>query len=209
MTDNDLWNGWQVIGRGANRVCVELDDAPDQCLKFVVVDGQPAPAARWPKIAGALAAELALYQALRRRHGPDLDAHFAACLAVEPTRYGPALRCRRVQHADGRPARSLYQQFDDPRSLSRPALGEAIDRLEAFLRGQGIPLFDVNPANLLAVERPGGAIDLVVVDLKSALKSKEWVPLSRWLPFMRDRKLARRFARLRRRLDDVRAAAVP
>ena len=74
-----------------------------------------------------------------------------------------------------------------------------MDDFEAFLLAHGIPLFDLNAGNFVVV--PSGAgVRLVCVDAKSTVSGKEPVPLSRWIPALRRRKVRRRAERLRQRI---------
>ena len=70
---------------------------------------------------------------------------------------------------------------------------------EAFLLARGIPLFDLNAGNFVVVPAGAGA-RLVCVDAKSTVAGKELVPVSRWIPWLRRRKVRRRAERLRQRI---------
>ena len=74
-----------------------------------------------------------------------------------------------------------------------------MDDFERCLLDRGIPLFDLNAGNFVVV--PAGAgVRLVCVDAKSTVSGKELVPISRWIPWLRRRKIRRRAERLRQRI---------
>lgn len=205
----DHWEGLEVLARGANRVCARDPVNPAHCLKFELAApertraGLRARFRRWlgrrfPS-RGDNAVELRAWRQLQRKHGAALEARFAACHAVVPTRWGPALRCDCVLQQDGTPAPSLYRvMFGAPVFGSRILL-EAVTDFEGFLLEHGIPLFDLNAGNFVVVPGDGG-IRLVCVDAKSTVSGKELIPISRWIPWLRRRKVRRRAERLRQRI---------
>ena len=224
----ERWEGLEVLARGANRLCARDPVNPAHCLKFELPGeertrvGWRARFRRWlgrrVPSRGDNAVELRAWQRLVRRHGGShkggLADRFAACHGIVETRWGPALRCDCVLLDDGTPAPSLYKVlFGEPvtcrsgvsrdafldRSRLTPLLQEAVDDLEAFLLAHGIPQFVLNAGNFVVV--PSGAgVRLVCVDAKSTVSGKEPVPLSRWIPALRRRKVRRRAERLRQRI---------
>ena len=177
---------------------------------------------RFPRL-GDNGVEWRAWQRLHRRHGDALAGRFAACHGVVDTRWGPALRCDCVLLDDGTPAPSLYKcLFGEPlpaspcgsrhageafAAMAAPtgappevsALCAAVDDFEAFLLACGIPLFDLNAGNFVVLPT-GWGVRLVCVDAKSTLSGKELLPFSRWIPWLRRRKLRRRAERLRQRI---------
>ncbi|MFT3762596.1 MAG: YrbL family protein [Pseudoxanthomonas sp.] len=212
-SDDPRWAGLRVIAHGANRLCAIDPDDPAHCLKFEL----PAPARtrvglrqrlrralsrRWPRFAENRT-ELRAWQRLRRRFGHGIEDRFAGCEGIVETPWGEALRCRCVRLPDGRPARSLYAHlFDGAPEFPADALCAAVEDFERFLVERGIPLFDLNAGNFAVVPAADG-VRLVCVDAKSTLAGKEILPLSRWLPWLRRRKTARRAQRLRQRIRDA------
>lgn len=209
------WNGMRVIARGANRVCVLDPELPGHCLKYEL---QPVPGMRryWRRRLrhalsrrfarlGLNATELAAWRRLRARLGKTLDEHVAPCVGIVQTPAGPALRAHLVADAGGGPAPSLAMLLDgSAASLDPGALVRALDRFEAWLLAHRIPLSDLNAGNLVVVRR-GGEQQLMCVDLKSTLSSRELLPLSRWSWTLMRRKITRRCERLRRRLENTAA----
>lgn len=206
----DRWEGLEVLARGANRLCARDPMNPAHCLKFELPGpertraGIRARIRRWlgrrfPS-RGDNGVELRAWQRLQRLHGDALEGRFAASHAVVPTRWGPALRCDCVLLDDGTPAPSLHRTlFGGSGAALAPRLLAAVDDFEGFLLARGIPLFDLNAGNFVVVPTDTG-VRLVCVDAKSTVSGKEIIPVSRWIPWLRRRKVRRRAERLRRRI---------
>ena len=209
--DGQLWQGMEVVARGANRVCVVDPDLPGHCLKYPL-PADPAlhrplrhrvrdawAALRPSKQANAL--ELRAWRQLHARLGGRLDGQVAPCVGLVDTPAGRALRCALVTGTDGSPAPSLYALlFGAGRGRHHAdALCDAVTRFEAWLHANAIPLFDLNSGNLV-VTGDAGRPELVCVDVKSVLGGKEVLPISRWSRRLMHRKIARRAERLRARI---------
>ena len=128
---------------------------------------------------------------MQARLGDALAPFVAPCEGIVETPEGPALRCGLVRDARGLPARSLYAHLFESTPCTAAQLCAAVDAFEAWLLRHGIPLFDLNSGNLVVVEDTGEAcgLRLVCVDVKSILDGREIVPVSRWVPWLRARKL--------------------
>lgn len=207
-----------TIALGAHRHCTRDPDDPTACLKFELpAHARPAAglrqrlrlalAARWPRF-GDNHAELRAWRWLSARLGEDARSVFAACHGVVATHWGEALRCELVRNADGTPAASLYDHLfpehgrgpAPARRVDAAALCAAVDALEAWLLRHRLPLFDLNAGNFAVVHDADGRVRLRCVDAKSLHAGKELLPISRWLPPLRHRKLRRRAERLRQRI---------
>lgn len=122
------------------------------------------------------------------------------------TPHGLALRQRCVTDADGRPAPSLFALLAAPSPFDPERLCEAVAAFERWLIEHRVPLFDLNAGNFV-VAGDAAAPRLVCIDSKSLAAGKEIVPLSRLVPALMRRKIARRAERLRRRIREARASA--
>jgi hypothetical protein len=214
-----------ILAFGANRVCIVDPEDSRYCLKYerplrerTPVGAREALRRRlgfWFPMFGDNRSELRAYRRLRERLGAAPDGVVAACHGIVVTAHGPALRCDCAIGADGAPAPSLYRcLFGDDANDRRhgaDALCSAVDRLEAWLLKHHVPLFDLNSGNFVVVENRSddGAtrLDLICVDLKSMISSKEILPISRWIPPLMRRKIQRRAERLRQRIREARASS--
>ncbi|HEY1136522.1 MAG TPA: hypothetical protein VGE64_03435 [Xanthomonadaceae bacterium] len=214
----------RILAQGANRICVRDLQSEAHCLKYELPPAQRTRvgprqrlrrwlARRMPAF-GENRTELRAWRWLHARLGDSLARFVAPCDGIVDTREGPALRCALVRDAGGKPARSLYAHLFESagdasiENASTPyraaQLCAAVDAFEAWLLQHGIPLFDLNSGNFVVVDDPAEAcgVRLVCVDVKSILDGREIVPVSRWIPRLRARKLRRRAERLRARIRD-------
>ncbi|WP_162350629.1 YrbL family protein [Pseudoxanthomonas gei] len=203
------WQGLALIAHGANRVCVRDPQDAALCLKFELPANERTRVGlrqrvrRWLGMRmgyfGENQTELRAYRKLRARLGDALDGWVARCHGLAMTRAGVALQCECVLQEDGRPARSLYSHLFETTGHDPAALCGAIDRMEAWLLRNNVPLFDLNAGNLVVSSR-AGQVELVCVDAKSVISGKEILPFSRWSRVLMHRKLRRRAQRLRQRV---------
>lgn len=215
--DDPRFHGLEPLGFGANRLCVRDPGDPAYCLKYELDQGAGIAMGRREHLRrwlgrrfarfGDNAVELRAWRRLHARLDGKLAGRFAACHGIVDTPAGRALRCECVLDGAGHPAPSLYALlFERPRH-DADALCAAVDDLEAWLLRHRVPLFDLNVGNLVVVEEAAGP-RLVCVDAKSTLVAKQWLPLARWIPALARRKVARRAARLRRRIRVALAAGL-
>lgn len=218
--NKDRFPAERILAQGANRLCVRDPASDAHCLKYELPPQQRTRVGlrqrlrRWlarriPTL-GENRTELRAWRWLRVRQGDACEDVVAPCEGIVETPEGPALRCVLVRDADGTPARSLYAHLFESTPYEATQLCAAVDAFEAWLLRHGIPLFDLNSGNLVVVDDPRSpcGVRLVCVDVKSILDGREIVPVSRWIPWLRARKLRRRAERLRMRIRS-RLAAPP
>lgn len=205
----------QVIARGATRMVVVDPDDPQACLKFELPpcertraglrEGSRRLVARvWPRF-GDNATELRSYRTLHMRLGDGLHHGIARIDTLVDTDWGRALRCGRVRAADGTPAASLDQLLRARDALDTVSVCAALDAFADWLIAHRIALFDLNAGNLLLVPA-ADTYRVVCIDCKSVRAGKELVPVSRWIPALGARKIRRRVARLKARIQQAPAS---
>lgn len=201
------WSAADVIGKGANRICVRDVQDPAICLKIDLPKHQRSVKNFRQRIRRELSDRLSLfnenyiewqaYQRLVQRLGHDvLDSYMARCISLDASAQGLILRCELVQSADGQVAKSLFHYMQHPDDLNPDALCAALDQFQAWLIKYNIPLFDLNSGNLV-VQRDGEQLQLKCIDVKSVLRSKEIIPVSYWFKKLMHNKIKRRIARLK------------
>lgn len=210
MNQDGLWQGYEVISQGANRVCVVDPENSQYCLKFDLRKDQ-AKSGLSNRIRRLLAdmlpnnsfahQEYRRFNRLRAKTGADVAQHFALADGLVTTAHGVGLRCQRIVNADGSAAQPIHYYFDNASQPDLPTLLDAVDRFGNFLLHHDIPLFDLNSGNLLVRQLAAG-YQIVCVDTKSLGKTKELIPLSLWFKFLRTRKLRRRLERLKNMISD-------
>ncbi len=201
------WSAADVIGKGANRICVRDVQDPAICLKIDLPKHQRSVKNFRQRIRRELSDRLSLfnenyiewqaYQSLVQRLGHDiLDPYMARCISLDASAQGLILRCELVQSADGQIAKSLFHYMQHPDEMNPDALCAALDQFQAWLIKYNIPLFDLNSGNLV-VQRDGEQLQLKCIDVKSVLRSKEIIPVSYWFKKLMHNKIKRRIARLK------------
>ena len=198
-----------LISRGANRVCVRDPHDRLRCLKYELPASERTRVGlrqrlrRWlgahvPRFAENRT-ELRAYRRLQARLGNALDGKIVACHGLVSSPFGAALQCDCVLLDDGRVARSLYAHLFEATDHDAEVLCAAVDRMEAWLLHNHVPLFDLNAGNFVVTCR-NGHVELLCVDAKSVIAGKEILPFSRWSRALMHRKLRRRAQRLRERV---------
>lgn len=204
------WQGYAVIARGANRICVIDRDNASRCLKFPLAGVRAHARSPMRKVRemlvrlGLMASdnqrEWAQYCTLQRTLGDTLHAHVPRYFGLLDSPLGQALITECVRDRSGAPAKPVYAYYDNAAHHARlPALLAAVETIETFLLRHDIPLFDLNSGNLV-VDDSGEQLRLVCIDLKSAAHNKELIPVSSWIGAARRHKIRRRIARLKAQL---------
>ena len=201
------WSAADVIGKGANRICVRDAQDPAICLKIDLPKHQRSVKNLRQRIRRELSDRLSLfnenyiewqaYQKLVQRLGHDvIDPYMARCISLDTSAQGLILRCELVQSADGQVAKSLFHYMQHQDNIDPVQLIAALDVFQAWLIQHDIPLFDLNAGNLV-VQRNGQQLQLKCIDVKSVLRGKEIIPVSYWFKQLMHKKIKRRIARLK------------
>lgn len=201
------WSAADVIGKGANRICVRDVQDPAICLKIDLPKHQRSVKNLRQRIRRELSDRLSLfnenyiewhaYQKLVRRLGHQIvDSYIARCIGLDANAQGLILRCELVTSADGQVAKSLFHYMQHQDNIDPTQLIIALDAFQAWLIEHDIPLFDLNSGNLV-VQRHGQQLQLKCIDVKSVLRSKEIIPVSYWFKKLMHNKIKRRIARLK------------
>lgn len=184
-----------LINRGANRDCYRHPDDPSRCIKLNRLDGRG-------KHKGMNEVEYEYHTALAKRVGEAFYRHAPKCFGTVETNLGVGLCFELVRDADGRCSTRLQNYIKDS-GCSPKRVQDLIDPLEHFVKGNQIALFDANFHNLLVRIGADGREDLVVIDWKGPKALHEFIPLSRMIPLVCRMKTARRFNRLRERVEQL------
>lgn len=196
-----------IIGQGANRVCVKDPLHANQCLKIDLPKHARSAKNLRQKIRRVLSDQFVFlnenyiewhaHQRLLKRLDARVLAHYIApCLNLEQRGQTWVLSCELVRSDNGDIAQSIYQYIQQQKSLNQTQLFAALDCFEAWLIQHNIPLFDLNAGNLV-VQHCADTLHIKCIDIKSTLRSKEIIPLSYWSKAMMHRKIKRRMARLK------------
>ena len=178
-----------LINRGANRDCYRHPEDPDRCIKLNRRDGQGTHD-NTNKI------EYEFHTALSERLGEAFYRFAPRGYGQVETNLGTGPCFELIRDSDGPCSLRLVQYIPETGCTPEHAVA-LIDRLYDFVVKHNIALFDVNPHNLLVRQGPGGQEDLIVIDWKGPKAVREFIPVSRFIPWFAHMKKARRFDRLR------------
>lgn len=186
-----------LINRGANRDCYQHPDDPGRCIKLNRGDGDG-------KREGMNEVEHAHYTALSERLGKAFYRHAPKGYGMVETNLGTGPCFELIRDADGARSTRLRDYLLEERNTLEHVM-KLIDELEAFVNKNQLAIFDLNTHNLLVRRDTDGQEHLVIIDWKGPGAILEFIPISRWLPWMARMKTARRFTRLRRRTRAIAA----
>lgn len=197
----------QIIGKGANRICVRDVEDPNVCLKIDLPKHERSVKNLRQRIRRELSDRFTIfnenyiewqaYQALVTRLGQStLDHHMARCLSFEQVNQGLMLRCELVQSVNGHVAKSLFYYMQHQEGIDPDLLCAALEEFQIWLIQYNIPLFDLNAGNLV-VQHTAQGLKLKCIDVKSVLRSKEIIPVSYWSKQLMHKKIKRRITRLK------------
>ena len=130
---------------------------------------------------------------LRERFGHS--DYFVICHGFVETTLGEGLMFDCVRDADGKVSRRLAQVLPDP-AYDPDQVEDAVSGFCRYLMDRQIPLFDLNPFNILIQVLPDGNYRPVSIDTKGKFNNYETIPVSSYIPFFARRKVRRRCARL-------------
>lgn len=171
------------VGSGKLRSCYRHPEHPDRCIKVCLPNRPFDPSCR----------EAQFLTRLRRRR-PGRFEYLPRFFGTVPTDQG-------VGHVfdlgrnetDGRVARTLGQMVEaelDHRTAVQ--LANAVTKLRDQLIRDWVPVRDIKPANLCAVEKSDRTFHLMVVD---GIGHSDFIPLVNYVPFLARRKLIRHLDR--------------
>jgi len=184
LSANDL------INRGANRDCYRHPDDPHRCIKLNRSDGMGTRN-------DTNEIEYDYHCELAERLGEAFYRHAPRSFGLVETNLGTGLCFELIRDADGESSPRLITYIMETGCKLEDAIG-LIDRLYDFVVANRVGLFDVNVHNLLVRRGADGREELVVIDWKGPKALREFIPLSRWIPWFGHFKRFRRFRRLRR-----------
>ena len=187
-----------LINSGAHRDCYQHPDDRGRCIKLSRSDGGGTRE-------GMNEIEYAHHTALAQRLGEVFYRFAPRCYGLVETNHGTGPCFEMIRDADGQCSTRLRDYINETCCTLEHALG-LIEPLEAFVKVNQLALFDVNFNNLLVRKDADGQERLVVIDWKGPGALREFIPVSRMIPWIARMKTARRFKRLRQRVRQLVAA---
>lgn len=147
----------------------------------------------------ANAIELEGYQSLMRDHN-NLTC-ISRCHGLEKTNMGLGLICDCIIDADGSVSKSILDLINSENSLDFSYLKEVVNNFTQYLLKENMYIFDLNVKNIVIQQQANGTYTPIIIDVKGASELKEFIPLSRYIPYFRRKKLERRCRQLLERTE--------
>ena len=143
--------------------------------------------------------ELQGYQALMQKHkGLTCISH---CHGFEPTNMGKGLICDCICDANGSVSKSILDVINSANPPEFSYLKSVVEQFTQYLLDEKIYIFDLNVKNIVLQQQPDATYTPIIIDLKGHYELKEFIPLSRYIPYFRRKKLERRCQQLLERTE--------
>ncbi|PHR27737.1 MAG: hypothetical protein COA36_08680 [Desulfotalea sp.] len=143
--------------------------------------------------------ELNGYQALMREH-KDLSC-ISHCYGIEPTNHGDGLVCDCICDSDGSVSKSILDLIHSDPPPNLPYVKKVVQELVKYILENNIHIFDLNLKNIVLQQQSDTTYKPIIIDLKGGYELKEFIPLAKYIPYFRRKKLERRCRQLLERTD--------
>lgn len=124
------------------------------------------------------------------------------CRGYVTTNRGKGLLCESIRDDDGGISKSIYEivvyQEDCDLDYVKQVTAEFCD----YLKANDIFIFDINLKNIVMQSKQNGSYKPFIIDFKSQVETKEFIPLSKYSKYFARKKLSRRTQQLIDRIDD-------
>lgn len=144
--------------------------------------------------------ELQAYQNLVRLH-KDVSC-VSECHTIVETNRGKGLLCQCIRNSDGSIAKSIWDIILYQKDCDIDAIEAVISNFCVHLRSQDIFIFDINLKNIVLQQKDRGDYNPHIIDCKSQVENKEFIPLSKYSRYFARKKLARRTQQLTCRIRE-------
>ncbi len=181
ILDNNL-----KISQGKTRICYEHPADPSLIVKVPFPGGEE----------GILANkhEMKAYQYLMHSH-PSLNC-ISHLQGLVETNAGMGLLAQAIRDCDGRISASIHDIILFQEDFDLPYILEITTQFCNYLRDNDIFIFDLNPKNVVLQLQKNGTYKPIIIDIKSRIDTKEFIPLARYSRYFARKKLERRTTQL-------------
>lgn len=143
--------------------------------------------------------ELKGYKTLIQKHkGLTCISH---CHGFEPTNMGEGLICDCICDANGSVSKSILDVINSDNPPEFTYLKNVVEQFTQYLLDEQIYIFDLNVKNIVLQQQSDATYTPIIIDLKGHYELKEFIPLSRYIPYFRRKKLERRCRQLLERTE--------
>ena len=144
--------------------------------------------------------EMQAYQNLIRKYS-DLSC-ISKCYAFVSTNRGKGLLCQCIRNHDGSIAKTiwdilLYDENCDIHNIER-----VVEKFSVYLRRHDVFIFDLNLKNIALQVQKNRSYHPYIIDFKSHVDTKEFIPLTKYSKYFSRKKLVRRTNQLMSRVKE-------
>jgi len=180
------------ISHGKTRDCYEHPENPDLVVKTALAGNKEG------ELSNAM--EMQAYQNLMGLH-PELSC-ISHCHNYTKTNKGKGLLCQCIRNFDGSIATSIYDIILYQENCDVQYIERVISKFCDLLKIQDIFIFDINLKNIVLQLQEDGTYTPYIIDYKSQVDTKEFIPLAKYSKFFARKKLARRTTQLVDRVSE-------
>lgn len=194
MTD---YTSWQIIGRGTERTCYRNPQDPTRCVKI----------ARSDRTKQTLR-EIDYFSYLAGRGVPfdHIPRFYGKINTSDSVGIEQELVVDRIptdtsgQTGEFLPSKTINQYLASPRTAAEiTAFWLAIAELKDWLLKYNVLALGIDHNNVVVNHAADGGIRLILID---GVYDTEWLPVSKYFPFLGRKKILRRWARFMDKLYD-------
>lgn len=143
--------------------------------------------------------ELMGYQDLMQKH--EALTCISHCHGLEPTNMGDGLICDCISDANGSVSKSILDLINSENPPEFSYLKSLIQEFTQYLLDEKMYIFDLNVKNIVMQQQSDASYKAIIIDLKGHRELKEFIPLSKYIPYFRRKKLERRCRQLLERTE--------
>lgn len=143
--------------------------------------------------------ELQGYQDLMQKH--NALTCISHCYGFEPTNMGDGLICDCIYDANGSVSKTILDLINSKSPPEFSYLKSVVEQFTRYLLDENIFIFDLNVKNIVLQQQSDATYWPIIIDLKGHYELKEFIPLSRYFPYFRRKKLERRCRQLLERTE--------
>ncbi len=187
-------SGISPLNRGVERVCYVHPLEPELVIKVPLqVD---------KKKCGANEEELKGYHLLvKDKVKLDFISH---CHGYVDTDMGQGLLCDCIRDADGEVSRTIWDIVIHQDDCDVNYIVEIAEKLCHTLKSNKVWIFDLNLKNIALQRKANGSYKPYIIDLKGRAVRTEFIPITRYIPYLSMKKLERRCNQLIDRIAEFR-----
>lgn len=143
--------------------------------------------------------ELKGYQTLMQQH-KDLSC-ISRCYGIKATNLGDGLVCDCIYDSNGYVSKSIVDVIESDIPPDFSYVKNVVKMFTEYLMENNIHIFDLNMKNIVLQQQPDRSYKPIIIDVKGGYELKEFIPISRYIPYFGRKKLQRRCRQLLERTE--------